>query len=252
MIFSFVALLLGPPPPAPKPSVILSYWTTPIATFQNAKWQTIPTHFTVPSFPLAFRQVTIGKIGPKILATALDHEFTLDIKGPLSDEGILASGNLVKIPRPVTLLPETSPTAPHIVKAYLQSRHFSAQSLIISSAIRCDLDDDKSPETVIAAQSTTSLGVYPIKKGDFSVLLLQTKFKGRQTTIPIDAHLYPKLGSVHDALPLSINLRSVADFDGDGKFEIIYEVADFRGYTIHLARWANGKLNPILRYTNRV
>jgi hypothetical protein len=150
--------------------------------------------------------------------------------------GVLFNG-AVSIPRKVKVLANANSTYLEVTRKFLVANgvHSSPR---VTRIVSVDLDGDGTQEIIIESSNRDNLtdsGMTGVKEGDYSLVLLRCVINDKVVETPI-AFDHPK----PDGLNYINNLRAIADFDGDGKMEVVTSGRYYEGQSASLFRF-NGK-----------
>jgi hypothetical protein len=159
--------------------------------------------------------------------------------------GIAVSADGDVTPHDVELFDTPPAVYVSIVAEFLAARDVIDPEPDLLQVIRTDLEGDGVDEILIAAQRNTS-GTFTHANGDYSVLLLRKIVQGNVETAVIDAYFAEDLVEP-PPFPTFIwkRLSAVADLNGDGKMEIVFESGYYEGSSTILVEYANDDLGPI-------
>ncbi|WP_293909150.1 hypothetical protein [Deinococcus sp.] len=150
-------------------------------------------------------------------------------------------------PRPVTVVPTANPAYRQVIRQELQRRGLNSPVVDLVKVLRADLDGDGSQEVIIEAthfaRPEGDLLSPPVNSatGDYS-LLLRSVMNGKLNTAVLGADVV--LGASSDpelALRLGLreSLKGVADFNGDGRLEIVTSESYHEGTTYDAWTWTS-------------
>ena len=152
-------------------------------------------------------------------------------------------------PRPVTLLPTGSPLYRQVIRQELQRRGLNNPVVNLVNVVRSDLDGDGHQEVIIEATRFARPEGDPLSPpvnaaaGDYSLLLLRSVVNGKLRTAVLGADVVLKASSDPEQAPrlgLRERLEGVADFNGDGRLEIVTSESYYEGTTYAAWTWTPG------------
>lgn len=181
-----------------------------------------------------FQTATV-RIQPNELRTA----YTVDWPIP---EGVFYSG-VAEIPREVQAVGAGRDRYLSIVSQFARNRGCLAPRPYLTQVWRGDFEGNGSDQEVIEAVSRPSVRFGFAEASDWSLVLLRWTAQGQERVYPL-AYSFPKAGQ-----PLEwCRLRAIADFDGDGRMEIVTSSRHGLGRAATLWSTQSGKVLPLAEY----
>ncbi len=214
--------MLAPPPPTLPPTLVVDGLA--ICAREGGRWTRVkvgtgwPRRGGMTAAPLG-----IGTVGaPRPVGgfeDVTDGGEGVYAKGAATeDRSVLFGPGRARVPRRVALLSPSNPVYRGVVAGFLSRHGVRGAKVRITRLVRTDLDGDGGDEVLIEASSRDGLArVSPTiggGPGDYSLLLLRTVRGGRAVEIPLDFAAGRKAAG-------DTRLRAIADFDGDGRMEIV-------------------------------
>ncbi len=146
------------------------------------------------------------------------------------------------IPPKVETLPVSDKTAEAALKEYLGEMGLPDAKTVIKQLIRADLDGDGTDETLINAINTER---ETMRKGEYSVVLLQKESDGEIQTIEIASEI-----TTEDSDELSVlwenTIAGIVDLNGDGEMEIVLYGAFYLGDGWQVIHLQDGQVSDTL------
>ncbi len=131
------------------------------------------------------------------------------------------------MPRPVRNLDVNSPVYRKIVAETLAGKGLSGKDVKITQIFQTDLDGDGTDEVVLNATSFKKGLSSRSEAGDYSFVLLRKVVDEKAKNIILDGDFITK--SANMGAPAQYKVSSIADLNGDGKFEIVVYAHYYEG-----------------------
>ncbi len=224
-----------------------------IGRLANGKWLNL---LSKPSDPVGkLRNIQFTELGvtgligkrtiPKLELQSEVAEGWFAVKEEWSNK-VLWSGSTPKFP--VTqVYSSTSKVYLDVVQAHLRSKGLKLAIAKINKVIGVDLDGDGVREVVIEAAPIADMVPRTMEDGkptDYTSILIRWVKNGKPVTLVVDHHDARK----DSALGGADQLRAIADFDGDGRFEIVCSSDYYEGQSAAVYSFRKGKLRKLVEY----
>lgn len=125
----------------------------------------------------------------------------------------------------------------------LRAKGIANPDVRITKIVRFDLEGDGVDEVVLSATRINPATPYHADAGDYSFVVLRKIINGKVQTLPIAQNYYPK--ATNDA-PVSYTIPAIADFNGDGKLDIMVRESYFEGVGLGLYTVQGSKVTKVL------
>lgn len=224
-----------------------------IARLENGKWSNLASK---PSDPVSKLRnipfVELGLTGSKGKVTIPKLDLQSDVAEgwfAINENGsnkVLWSGTTPKLP----MVQAYSPSAKvylDVVRAHLKLKGLTDAKARINSVVGVDLDGDGVREVVIEAAPLADMVPRTMENGsrmDYTSILIRWVKKGKPTTLVLDHHDSRKEGYLAGA----DQLRAIADFDGDGIFELVCSSDYYEGQSAAVYSFRKGVLRELVEY----
>lgn len=224
-----------------------------IARLENGKWKNLVSK---PSDPVSkLRNIPFTELGvkgvmgkltiPKLELQTEVAEGWFAIKEEWSNR-VLWNGTPVKVPAVRAWSGFMKPTHRE-VKFFLEKKGIRNATLKKDRHFQVDLDGDGVKEMIIEVSSVNDPVQRTMEQGskqDFTAILI---FSGRNAPQMIT------MLSFHDArgdgvLAAADEVRAFADFDGDGKIEIVCSADYYEGQSAAIYNFSKGKVRKLIEY----
>lgn len=221
-----------------------------IATFKDKAW----TPISGPIKPeLPFKVYLLDLVRVTQTASVYELEFAQEVEGNFIPNqffsDVLWSGPKPKYPRSIrTVNPEQSEYKNLVAEFYKSETKKNPDFEIeINSIARCDLDGNGQEEVLIEAQSkgfSDEFNFEPSPKGQLSCTLLRHIKNGKPITEKI---FFFSREAKSDVEPIQItHLKSIADFNGDGNYEVIVTADYYEGQSAHVYNLIKGQFKHLV------
>lgn len=224
-----------------------------IGRLENGRWSNVVSK---PSDPvgklrnISFTSIGVNGANGKIVIPKLELQSDVAdgwyaVKEEWSNK-VLWTGSALKYPQVQTYSP-TSKTYLDVVQAHLNSKKLKGAKARINKVVGVDLDGDGVREVVIEAAPFEDMVPRTMESGsktDYTAILIRYVKNGKPTTLVLDHHD----AVLHGALGGADQLRAIADFDGDGKFEIVCSSDYYEGQSAAVYSFRKGVLKKLVEY----
>lgn len=224
-----------------------------IGRLEKGKWTNL---ISKPSDPVSkLRNIPFTELGvkgvlgkltiPKLELQTEVAEGWFAIKEEWSNK-VLWSGSPLKYPE-VQVYSPTSRTYLDVVQAHLTKRGVAGSRAKINKVVGVDLDGDGVREVVIEAAPLPDMVPRTMENGsktDYTSILIRFVKNGKPSVIVV-AHNDTKQDGV---LTGADQLRAIADFDGDGKFEIVCSSDYYEGQSAAVYSFRKGIVKKLVEY----
>jgi len=224
-----------------------------IGRLQNGKWKNLVSK---PSDPISkLRNIPCQNLG---LASLIGKETLpkLELQSDVAEGWFIMgekytnkvywTGPAPKFASVVTYSP-TAKVYLDVVQAHLRSRGLSKAVAKINKVLGVDLDGDGVREVVIDASPLPDMVGRTMEDGkptDYTCVLIRWVKNGKPVTVVVahnDAKKDKVLGSADE-------LRTIADFDGDGKFELVVSSDYYEGQSASVFNFSKGVVRKLVEY----
>ena len=230
---------------SPAPS-ILAYNSSVIGVVNGTRWSSPDSELTLKARRTGYT-VTIGAAKPGVTVDVIEPIGMLsgiNLRGGQAKyPGVVWLGSAPKFPRPVRTQTADRTLYAREVHRALNSRLVSLDQVEVTRLFRVDLDGDKVDEVLVEAR-TKGLnlmgGSIDSKPGMFTGVWIRAVRNGRPTMLKLQADVV-----VEDARHFDNRLAAVADFDGDGRYEVVVSSLGFESESGHVYRFRAGSATLI-------
>jgi hypothetical protein len=188
-------------------------------------------------------------VGGKFEArTVCDWNRVTDISTPVKLEkttfAIDADWNVA--PRVAKVLPNSNATYLKVVADELKLRKLK-QPAVITQLLQVDLDNDKTSEMIVVAQTSSAL---KSNTGEYSLVLVRKVIAGKVKTFALEDFVIAKgYDAATDTGALqgkSNQITAIADIDGNGTMEIFIDDQVNEGYGVRVFNWTGKAFSKVL------
>jgi hypothetical protein len=160
---------------------------------------------------------------------------------PRDSEFVAFGGTHNPLPRKPRLFNPNSAVYRQAVADILRAHGIANPDVRITKLVRVDLEGDGVDEVVMSA-TRLSTNNPAVNAGDYSLVVVRKIVNGKVQTITLGENYYPKAQSF--VAPNTFTIPAIADFNGDGKLEIMvnwgyYEGSGAELYSIQGSRATN-------------
>ncbi len=208
-----------------------------IGVRRNGNWQPVGER----NGPLAghnFHQIGFGEKLPdaKVEGIAYSSSFLCVATTNEVPNGVLFNGHATW-PRRVKKLSNSDPQCLAILARFLKQHHVK-QKPEITNLISADLDGDGTQEVIMTTERDMDSA-----QDNYSAILIRYVKNGKPATYVYD---FTPPHATKDPPPLIFRLLSVADYDGDGKMEMVIWRRFHNNRFGSLCRFRKGRLSILL------
>lgn len=137
--------------------------------------------------------------------------------------GLVGSWNA--LPRIPEEIPAGDESHRAVVRDWWTAQGHPDAEILVTRAVRVDLDGDGVQEALIAATRMSEATGHDVAAGDYSVVLLHKESVPQTLLLAGEYHPEPK----SLAFPVTYSLFSAVDLNGDGRMEVIVSVRRWEG-----------------------
>jgi hypothetical protein len=192
---------------------------------------------------------TAGQIGSATATVAASEDICADTyfakvtPKPQAAEFAAFGGTSNPLPRKLRLHSPTMAVYRQAVAELLRARGIANPDVRITKIVRVDLEGDGVDEVVLSA-SRVDQALPSIKAGDYSLVVLRKIVNGKVQTIPLaeEYHLKP----AEFGAPNIYSIPAIADFNGDGKMEILVNWNYYEGSGAELYAVQGNRVSQVL------
>ncbi|MFM9874359.1 MAG: hypothetical protein ACKVQS_12950 [Fimbriimonadaceae bacterium] len=221
-----------------------------IATYKNNTWAPVTTKLT-PTVPFKVYRLDLVRIVE--ITQVYELQYSDGVEGNFVDShtsnDVVWSGPKPKYPRSIQIANPEQSDYKALIRDFIKSETKKSPDyeVEINSIARCDLDGDGKEEVLIEAQSLGFNGNFdfePTKTRQMSCTLLRHIKNGKPTTQPI---FFFHRTSGADQEPIQItHLKSIADLNGDGNYEVIVSADYYEGQSAHVFNLIKGQFKQLV------
>ncbi|HEY0738345.1 MAG TPA: hypothetical protein VGD69_25730 [Herpetosiphonaceae bacterium] len=162
---------------------------------------------------------------------------------PSNHEFAAFGGTHNPLPRKLRAHSNSTAVYRQAVADLLRAKGIANPEVRITKIVRVDLEGDGVDEVVLSATRANLNTRFHADAGDYSFVVLRKIINGKVQTLPIAENYYPKASN--DA-PVSYSVPAIADFNGDGKLEIMTREGHFEGLGVALYTVQGSKITKVL------
>ncbi|MBC8064266.1 MAG: hypothetical protein H7Y17_05515 [Chlorobia bacterium] len=224
-----------------------------IARLENGKWKNLVSK---PSDPVGkLRNIQFTELGisgttgkvtiPRLELQSDVAEGWFAIKEEWSNK-VLWSGTAPKFPATQVYSP-SSKVYLDVVQAHLRAKGLGQAKARINRVVGVDLDGDGVREVVIEAAPLADMVPRTMEDGkptDYTSILIRCVRNGKAITVVVAHHDARQDGALGGA----DQLRAIADFDGDGKFEVVGSSDYYEGQSAAVYQFRKGSVRKLVEY----
>lgn len=224
-----------------------------IARLENGRWSNLSPKSNDPVGKLS--QIVFSDLGlaglkgkitiPKLELQTEVAEGWFAIKEEWSNR-VLWSGSPLRFPKVQTYSPKAKIYL-DVVQEHLNKLKLTGAKAKINKVVGVDLDGDGVREVVIEAAPLADMVPRTMEDGrktDYTSILIRYVRSGKARTVVVDHHDTRQDGVLGSA----DQLRAIADFDGDGKFEIVCSSDYYEGQSAAVYSFRNGVVKKLVEY----
>lgn len=224
-----------------------------IARLENGRWSNLSPNSADPVGKLsqiAFSDLGLAGVKRKITIPRLElqtdvAEGWFAIKEEWSNR-VLWAGSPLRFPK-IETYSRTSKIYLNVVQDHLNRSKLKGAKPKINKVIGVDLDGDGVREVVIEAAPLSDMVPRTMENGaktDYTAILIRFVRNGRAQTVVVAHHDTRQDGVLGGA----DQLRAIADFDGDGKFEIVCSSDYYEGQSAAVYSFRSGVVKKLVEY----
>lgn len=224
-----------------------------IARLENGKWSNLVSKPSDPASKqrnISFLELGLTGVKGKVTIPKLDlqsdvAEGWFAVREEWSNK-VLWSGTLPKFPK-AQVFATTAKVYLDIVRSHLNSKGMAIATPKINKVVGVDLDGDGVREVVIEAAPLADMVPKTMgdrSKTDYTSILIRWVKNGKPTTTVLAHHDSRKEAFLESA----DQLRAIADFDGDGKYEIVCSSDYYEGQSATVYRFRKGVVRKLVEY----
>lgn len=183
---------------------------------------------------------TSGQVGVGTATLSPSEEICADTQfirlkpKPKAAEFVAFSGTTNPLPRKPRLHSNNTAVYRQAVADILRAKGIANPDVRITKIVRIDLEGDGVDEVVLSA-TRMNASIPSVSVGDYSLVVLRKVVNGKVQTIPLAEEYHLK--AIEFAAPNTFTVPAIADFNGDGKLEIMlnwnyYEGSGAELYTV--------------------
>ncbi len=220
------------------------------ATYANKKWTALQGKQNF-SNPFTAFSLDIGRVTENRLIYEVPFLEGIEANFIESSSGapVLWSGPKPKYPRAIQIVNPAQADYLLVVKEFAKAQLKATPKfeVEINSIIRVDLDGDGKEEVLIEAQSKGFNGMYDFesKKYEMSCTLIRHIKNGKAVTEPIFFFTNNPEGEFNDPIQIT-HLKSIADLNGDGKYEVIVTANYYEGQSAAVYNLEKGTFKALV------
>lgn len=224
-----------------------------IGRLQNGKWRNLVSKASDPvGKERNLRFQVLGLNGASGWQSVPKLELMTDVadgwyaSGEVYSNKVMWSGTPVKFPAMQYYSP-LAKTYLDAVQAHLHSKGLNKAKARINKVVGVDLDGDGVREVVIEAAPLADMVPRTMEDGqptDYTAILIRWVRNGKPVTTVVEHHD----ATVDKVLGSADQLRTIADFDGDGKFEIVISSDYYEGQSATVYSFRRGKAVKLVEY----
>ncbi len=153
-----------------------------------------------------------------------------------------ANANWEILPRPIKALSLTEESYKKAVADVLRLRGLPKSPAKIKQAVQVDLDGDGKSEVLLVANHYAEDASLNAKVGNYSFLIIRKTIGGKTQNIFVGGNFLKKKSDYYDG---EYELSGIADLNGDGKMEILVEIAGYEENWLKIYEMKAGKPSEI-------
>ena len=217
---------------------------------ENGKWIDAATTAKQLSSSDRYRvYTTAGQIGSGTATVSPSEDICTDTQfvrlkpEPKAKEFVAFGGTTNPLPRKPRLHNTSMAVYRQAVADILRAKGIAKPDVRITKIVRIDLEGDGVDEVVLSA-TRGNTSEPSVKAGDYSLVVLRKVINGKVQTIPLaeEYHLKP----IDFAAPNTYTVPAIADFNGDGKMEIMVNWSYYEGSGAELFTVQGNKVTNVL------
>jgi hypothetical protein len=147
------------------------------------------------------------------------------------------------LPRKLRLHSPNTAVYRQAVADLLRAHGIAKPDVRITKIVRVDLEGDGVEEVVLSATRMSML-IPSVAAGDYSLVVLRKIINGKVQTIPLAENYFPEAKEF--IAPHTFSVPAIADFNGDGKMEIMVNWNYYEGSGAELYTVQGNKVSMVL------
>ncbi|HEY0603336.1 MAG TPA: VCBS repeat-containing protein [Herpetosiphonaceae bacterium] len=217
---------------------------------QNGKWIDAATTARQLTGSERYRvYTTAGQVGSGTATVSGSEDICADTQfvtlkpKPKAAEFVAFSGTTNPLPRKPRLHSINTAVYRQAVADILRAKGIANPAVRITKIVRIDLEGDGVDEVVLSA-TRANASLPSVNAGDYSLVVLRKVVNGKVQTIPLAEEYHLK--SIEFAAPNTFTVPAIADFNGDGKMEIMLNWSYYEGSGAELYTVQGTKVTQVL------
>jgi hypothetical protein len=162
---------------------------------------------------------------------------------PRAAEFVAFGGTHNPLPRKLRLHSPNTAVYRQAVADLLRAHGIANPDVRITKIVRVDLEGDGVEEVVLSA-TRLSITIPSVAAGDYSLVVLRKIVNGKVQTIPLAENYFPQAKEF--IAPHMFSVPAIADFNGDGRMEIMVNWNYYEGSGAELYTVQGNKVSVVL------
>lgn len=217
---------------------------------QNGKWIDAATTARQLTGSERYRvYTTAGQVGAGTATVSASEDICADTQfvrlkpKPKAAEFVAFGGATNPLPRKLRHHSNSTAVYRQAVADLLRSKGIANPDVRITKIVRVDLEGDGVDEVVLSA-TRMNTNLPSVSAGDYSLVVLRKVVNGKVQTIPLAEEYHLK--AIEFAAPNTFTVPAIADFNGDGKMEIMLNWSYYEGSGAELYTVQGTKVTMVL------